>query len=305
MDLAGQHIAVTGATGFLGQYIVDRLLKHNANVVAVVRNPDKVPALKNLDIEFRKADLADTDALSKAFEGLDAVVSNAGQVGASNFEEMVKNNVGGTENVFNALHNAGIKRCIKVSSGSVYKYSGKQIMDETTQLRSATDRKHPLSAYPISKSLAEQRAWELSKKFDIDLTTIRPFGIFGAFDNGTFSWWFSRLMKIPVVPYPVGIDVCLIYAGDVAEAICHCIDRDIARNKAYNICGHPLDAWHFSSIWKQAGGQTSWLRLPVPVPAKLRASNQLAIRELGWEPRPIIESCREMIAAEQRGSHWD
>lgn len=196
-NLSGQKIALTGATGFLGQYMVDRLLKHQAEVVAVVRNPDKVPALKNLDIEFRKADLGDKESLSKAFDGVDAVISNAGQVGAANFSEMVSNNVGGTENVFNAMRDAGVKRCVQTSSGSIYRYvKSNQVIDESFSLRTPSDRKHYMSSYPISKAMAENKAWDLAKEYGITLSTLRPFGIYGAFDSGTFMKWFKLLMKL-------------------------------------------------------------------------------------------------------------
>src|SRR5437899_4136385 len=77
MELKGRNIAVTGATGFLGRYIVDVLLKRGAHVIGVVRNPDRVPELQQRGVEFRKADLAERDRLTAGFAGVDAVVSNA------------------------------------------------------------------------------------------------------------------------------------------------------------------------------------------------------------------------------------
>src|SRR5688572_20821225 len=77
MDLAGATIAVTGATGFLGRYVVDVLLKRGARVVGVVRNPDRVPELARRGVELRKADLGNTAELAEGFRGARAVVSNA------------------------------------------------------------------------------------------------------------------------------------------------------------------------------------------------------------------------------------
>jgi nucleoside-diphosphate-sugar epimerase len=78
---SSQKIAVTGASGFVGRYLVKELLDAGKQVVAVVRNPNKVPELKRAGIELRVADLSDTardDA--KHFSGCDAVIANAGQV---------------------------------------------------------------------------------------------------------------------------------------------------------------------------------------------------------------------------------
>jgi NAD(P)H dehydrogenase (quinone) len=55
-----QKIAVTGASGFVGRYLVKELLDAGKQVVAVVRNPNKVPELKRAGIELRVADLSDT-----------------------------------------------------------------------------------------------------------------------------------------------------------------------------------------------------------------------------------------------------
>src|SRR5262245_11042771 len=67
MTLRGARIAVTGATGFLGRYIVDALLARGAHVIGVVRNPGRVPELAARGVELRKADLAERDRLAAGF----------------------------------------------------------------------------------------------------------------------------------------------------------------------------------------------------------------------------------------------
>ncbi|MBW2371981.1 MAG: NAD(P)H-binding protein [Deltaproteobacteria bacterium] len=71
-------IAVTGATGFLGRYLVDVLQARGARVVAVVRSPEKAPELEARGVELRRADLTEPEALEEGFRGADAVVANAG-----------------------------------------------------------------------------------------------------------------------------------------------------------------------------------------------------------------------------------
>src|SRR3989442_7523467 len=78
MDLRGAAVAVTGATGFLGRYLVDALLARGARVIGVVRNPDRVPELAARGVELRRADLAERDRLPRGLAGAQAVVSNAG-----------------------------------------------------------------------------------------------------------------------------------------------------------------------------------------------------------------------------------
>ena len=76
-DLKGKTVAVTGASGMIGVYLCRSLLRAGAHVVGVVRNPEKAAFLAAEGVEFRKADLADTAALTAAFQGCDAVIANA------------------------------------------------------------------------------------------------------------------------------------------------------------------------------------------------------------------------------------
>ena len=126
MNLEGKRIAVTGATGFLGRYLVDALLGHHAKVVGVVRNPDRVPQLAARGVELRKADLASRPDLAKGFAGVDAIVSNAALFSLRNqsWDEHIRTNVDGTRNVFAAAIDAGVKRVVHVSSVAVYRSGG-------------------------------------------------------------------------------------------------------------------------------------------------------------------------------------
>src|SRR6187431_856998 len=111
--LENKTIAVTGATGFLGRYFVRELHAQGANVVAVVRNPAKVPELKRDGIELRIADLADRTALSRAFANCDAVIANAGQVSMNpDYDELLRQNLDGTRNTLHACADANVQRVI-------------------------------------------------------------------------------------------------------------------------------------------------------------------------------------------------
>src|SRR5258705_12986506 len=105
MDLRGSAIAVTGATGFLGRYIVDVLLARGAHVIGVVRNPGRVPELAARGVELRQADLAERDRLARGFPGAPAAVSNAALFALRNrsWEGHHPANSHGTENTVGAL----------------------------------------------------------------------------------------------------------------------------------------------------------------------------------------------------------
>src|SRR5574340_135417 len=102
MELQGKTVAVTGASGMLGAYICRALLAAGAKVRGVVRNPEKAAFLANEGVTFAVADLADRAALTEAFRGADAVVSNAALYSIRNFKwaDNYKANKEGTENVY-------------------------------------------------------------------------------------------------------------------------------------------------------------------------------------------------------------
>jgi dihydroflavonol-4-reductase len=306
MKLTGKKIAVTGATGFLGRYIVDVLLKRGAHVIGVVRNPDRVPALAQRGVELRKADLGQRDQLTKGFDGADALVSNAAlfsvgkmfALGNSVWEEHHRTNIEGTRNVFEAAVAAGVKRVIHVSSCAVYGGRSQPAINEDHPQLSEDSWRTPFNAYQISKALSEQLAWRLAAQHGLELTTIRPCAIYGAFD-GNFMPMFKRLVGFPITVFPVLLHLPLVYGGDVAEAIALALEKPISIGKAYNTTGEDRPISKFVQAWKAAGGKTALLTIPLPVPVRQSFDHTRATRDLGWKNRPFIDALRETIALER------
>jgi nucleoside-diphosphate-sugar epimerase len=200
VQLNASTIAVTGATGFLGGYLVEKLKSRGATVIAVVRNPQKAQALAARGIEVRKADLAEPDALSAAFRGCDAVISNAAVVSFSQPSKTHATNVEGTRNVFRAIASQGIKRAIAISSAAAYRPSP-FLRTEHSRLRES-GKLYPWNAYGASKAESERLAWRLCEEFKIALTTFRPCGISGRSDP-LLMGALQRLGRLPILPLPV------------------------------------------------------------------------------------------------------
>jgi nucleoside-diphosphate-sugar epimerase len=163
-------IAVTGATGFVGQALLDRALEADVTVKALARRAQ--PPLAG--VEWVSGDLGTNAALRQLVRGAEAVIHVAGVVNdAAQFES---GNVLGTLNVIEAAKAGGVQRFIHVSSLSA--------------------REPDLSAYGASKARAEK----LVMASGLDWTIVRPPGIYGPRDVDYFEMF--RLARWGLMPVP-------------------------------------------------------------------------------------------------------
>lgn len=302
MDLRNKSVAVTGATGFIGRYLVTALAARGAHTVGVVRNPDRGADLRRKGIELRRADLADASALARAFQGCDAVVCNAAivSIGQSRPSEVIAANVEGTRRSLAAAVAAGVGRAVLVSSAVAYRPKRGHRYHEDDLLRDEGGALHRLNVYAVSKACAERAAWKLADQHGIALSTVRPHTVFGAFDRNSFTRWLKLFMRPPVSVFPAALRLPAIYAGDLAEGVCRILERDVARGRAYNLA--PLEAsyWELMEAYRAAGGAAPRLVLPLPVPLRRHYAFDRAARDLELVPRPLVESFADMIALERR-----
>ncbi len=304
MDLKGSKIAVTGATGFLGRYIVDCLLERGAHVIGVVRNPDRVPELRDKGVELRKADLADADFLAAGFEGADAVVANAALFAPLNFSWNAHNraNIQGVQNTLDAMNTAGVKRLIHISSMAVYAGGSEPVITESRRQFNEQSKRRPWTVYSISKALSEQLAWRIAEQHNIDMTAMRPGAVYGAFDTN-ITRFFKNLWGGPVGLRPSGPGLRLVYAADVANAVALALEKsETSIGKSYNlISDERIELSKLHDTWKQAGGPVAKLTLPLPLPSNpgTPASIELASTDLGWSNTPFLQGFEESFALEK------
>jgi nucleoside-diphosphate-sugar epimerase len=302
VNLRDARVAVTGATGFLGRYIVGALLGRGARVIGVVRNPDRVPELRARGVEMRRADLADRAALAAGFAGADAVVSNAALFSLRNqrWDDHRRANIEGTQNVFGALADAGVRRVVHVSSCAVYGLAARGRLTEDSPQLSEKTRRFPWNTYAISKAVSEQAAWALAREHGLELTTVRPCTIYGAFDPN-FTPVFRRLVSLRVTVVPAFLRLSFVYGGDVAAAIALALENPASVGKAYNTAGAGESLWELARAWQEAGGRTAAAMVPLPIPFRMDFDSSRARRELGWRTRPMAEALRETFRLEAGG----
>jgi nucleoside-diphosphate-sugar epimerase len=167
---------VTGAGGFIGSQLAEKLLEAGHEVVAVDCFTDYYdPALKEENaagLDVVRVDLADEDL---DLDGVDGVFHLAGQPGVRSFgdvfEEYVRRNLLASRRVFEAAAGAGV-RVVFASSSSIYGDAERYPTPEQTEPR-------PISPYGITKLGCEQLAHAYAQGFGLDAVVLRYFTFYG------------------------------------------------------------------------------------------------------------------------------
>jgi UDP-glucose 4-epimerase len=168
-------VLVSGAGGFLGRHVVERLLVRGHSVRAVIRPTATAPHWSG-PVELFRADLRVPTGLSAAFNGIDAVIHLAAATTGSE-DQQFSSTVVGTENFLNAMAPSDVKRLIHVSSLVVYDWSQvHKVLDEDTPL--LTDI-YDMGAYTIAKAWQERLVTRAARGYGWDLTIMRPGFIWG------------------------------------------------------------------------------------------------------------------------------
>jgi len=175
--LAGRRILVTGASGFLGSSLVERLLQLNANVAALTRSPEKLPLLHHPGYTFLPCDLGESAEAIRAFTQFQPEIVfhfAAHPDAAENFsqaEKTVQGNISVTLNTLEALGRCGGKLLIYGDSCKVYGQAPVPYRESTPIA--------PLSSYAIAKATG----WELCKMYHrihgLPVVSVRPTMIYG------------------------------------------------------------------------------------------------------------------------------
>lgn len=182
-------IALTGATGFVGQAVLEEALAQGYAVRALTRRdqPDRA------DVEWVRGDLADTAALSELTRGVEATIHVAGVVNAPDLAGFEAGNVTGTLNVIETVVAKGIPRFVNVSSLSA--------------------REPKLSDYGASKARAEK----LLKASPLDWTIVRPPAIYGPRDKEMLELF--RAARWGVIPTPREGRASMIHVEDLSRLL--------------------------------------------------------------------------------------
>jgi NAD dependent epimerase/dehydratase len=180
----GRKVLVTGAGGFIGSHLVERLVDKGAKVRAFVRYNsrndwgyiDLIPRDKFNQVEVIAGDLRDSDAIRQAMKEME-VVFHLGSLIAITYSythprETIETNIMGALNILSAARDTGVEKIVHTSTSEVY----------GTAQYVPIDEKHPLqgqSPYSASKIGADMIADSFYRSFGVPVAIIRPFNTYG------------------------------------------------------------------------------------------------------------------------------
>ena len=313
-------ILITGASGFIGSFIVEEALKRGFETWAAMRKSSSREYLQDERIKFIELNLSSKEQLVEQLKGkdLDYVVHAAGVTKCLNKADFRRINTEGTKNLVDALMETGmpLRRLVFVSSLSVFGAIREQQPYEEIR---ETDTPQPNTAYGRSKLEAEQYLESLGTR--VPYIILRPTGVYGPKEKDYFMM--AKSIK-QHSDFAVGYkrqDITFVYVEDVVQAIFLALEKGENGRKYFLSDGQVYQSTTFSDLIHEELGRPWWIRITAPVwvlrvvtffgeyvgqmTGKVTALNndkynilkqrnwrcdiEPARRELGYEPKVMLE----------------
>ena len=327
------NILITGATGFIGGFIVDEALRRNMNVWVALRKSSSRQWLTDERIHFLEVNLTSEEDLVEKMRNLqfDYVVHAAGVTKCLHKEDFHRINVGGTKSLVNALLQLEmpLKKFVYLSSLSVFgPIREEQPYTEITE----NDKPSPNTEYGKSKLEAERFLMES----ELPTVILRPTGVYGPRERDYFMM--AKSIKAHT-DFAVGYkpqDITFVYVLDVVQAIFLAIEKGEPGRKFFLSDGSVYRSSTFSDLIRKELGNPWWIRITAPIwllriitfcgeyigrmTGKITALNndkyhimkqrnwrcdiQPARRELGFEPHYQLEEGVRLTIQWYRENGW-
>jgi len=228
---------VTGATGFIGSFLAEELLKKGYQVRCLVRKSSNLRWLKDLNLEYHYGSLQDAESLQKGLAGCHYVFHLAGLTKARTEQEYFQGNFEGTRNLVDAavMYKRDIKRFI---------YVGSQAATGPSPTVKPIDENHtpqPLTYYGKSKLAGEQYCQERGS--GLPVTVIRPPVVYGPRDTDVLE--FFRTVSKGIIPRLGRQEryLSLIHVRDLVRGIIMAAENPRAAGQIYFICNQQIYSW--------------------------------------------------------------
>jgi len=253
------NVFITGATGFVGSFLVQSLLEKKYKVRCLVRKTSNLRWIADLDVQCHYGSLNDKNSLSRGIAGCDYIYHVAGVTKAMSEQDYFYTNYEGTKNLFDCCLAAQdkIQRFVYVSSQTAVGPSPTII---------PVDEKHPpnpVTYYGRSKLAAEEYIQNTGA--NLPVTIIRPPAVYGPRDTDILE--FFRTVKNGIIPKLGGKEhyLSLIHVKDLVRGIIMAAESKKAVGETYFITSSKPYSWEEVSKITLKVLQKKGIKLPVPI----------------------------------------
>ena len=305
-------VLVTGAAGFIGSHVTDRLLADGASVVGIDNFNDYYdPQRKRRNLEAAQgqdrftlieADLRDVDAIGRAFdEHRPTAVAHLGAYGGVRYSvgrARLYNgvNVTGSVNVLEAAREHEVDPFVFASTSSVYGHSQRVPFVETDPCN------QPLAPYPASKKAVEVLGYTYHLLHEMSFTALRFFSVYGPRGRPDMMPFLvtDRIVKgEPITLFDAGqMKRDWTYIDDVVDGVVAALDRRLGYQIINLGRGRPVLMSQFVAIIEKLVGREARLETP-PAPAsepKITFANIDKARQLlDYSPQTCVDDGLEQL----------
>lgn len=281
---------ITGATGFVGSHIAEKLVRDGQDVIALARETSDITFLKQLGVEIRYASLTDPASVYEATKGIDRIFHVAAMT-----EEWIpkeisqKVNVQGTINLLEAAVENKIQRFFFVSSLAV--------MGVKNHYGTGVETDYPKSGDPYidTKIEAEKMVWKFAK-FSLPVTVLRPGFMYGPRDRRFMKRILNKLETGGFKFVGDGKNMLnLNYVGNFADAVLLASKTEDSIGQAYNIANDDKNLDMQTFIYKVAdlwGHKKPRAHIPVPIAKVATTLMEISARLMNKKEPPLLTKTR-------------
>ncbi len=283
VQLGGQTIAVTGAGGFIGEALCQRLAREGAQVVGVDVRADRRGGVEATGARFVAADVLDTEAMANALAGCGGLIHTAAIVGDwGSMEQFIDVNVRGSCSVFDAAQNAGIERIAHLSSVASWGYEFSSDLEEAAAPRATG------APYADTKAASDYLALRRGA------AVVRPGDVYGP---GSVPWAIRPIEALRAgtfaLPGKGDALMTLVYIDDLVDCIIRALESEAAAGQAVTAWdGVPITTAEFFGRYAQMLGQKKVRTAPAAVIEAVALASELVAKLRGTQPSVSREAIR-------------
>ena len=256
-------ILITGASGFIGSFIVEEALRRGFETWAAVRGSSSKAYLQDGRIHLIELNLSSEEQLMEQLRPhqFDYVIHAAGVTKCADKRDFYRINTEGTQHLVKALQRLEmpLKRFVYISSLSVFGAIREQQPYEEIR---ETDTPQPNTEYGRSKLVAEE--W-LDTQKDFPYVVLRPTGVYGPREKDYFLMAQSIKQH---TDFAVGYrrqDITFVYVTDVVQAVFLAMEKGKTGRKYFLSDGEVYQSTTFSDYIHEELGRPWWIRITAPV----------------------------------------